>query len=262
MLPKNLKPIYIKKNYLTRIGPKYDGGYVIDKRIINKINTIVTCGLNDDWEFEKHFLKINPEVKILAFDHTVNNKFWIKRFVKDVIHLFFFKKLRWIKIIKIFSFFDYIIFFRKNNKHYKIKIGNKFIKNYQTSINKILKRKKNVLLKIDIEGAEYKILNEIIKNSKKIQCLIIEFHNIQKKQKKISTFIKKLKELKLIHIHGNNYAGLNKYGNPEALELTLINIKNIEFIQKKNLNTYPIKGIDFPNVRRNNDIDLNFYNRN
>ena len=55
---------------------------------------------------------------------------------------------------------------------------------------------------------------------------------------------------------------MNKHGNPEALELTLINIKNIKFTQKKNLHTYPIKGIDFPNVRRNNDININFDNRN
>ena len=35
--------------------PKTDGGYIVDKRIFNKTDTLITCGLNDDWEFEKNF---------------------------------------------------------------------------------------------------------------------------------------------------------------------------------------------------------------
>ena len=57
--------------------------------------------------------------------------------------------------------------------------------NFSININEILKNKKNVLLKIDIENAEYKILTQIIENSEKINCLIIEFHNIKKKINKL-----------------------------------------------------------------------------
>ena len=63
MLPKFLKPYHTKKSNLIRIGPNTDGGYVIDKRIINRTRTIITCGLNDDWEFEKDFLKKIINVK-------------------------------------------------------------------------------------------------------------------------------------------------------------------------------------------------------
>ena len=57
MLPKFLKPHHIKLSNLIRIGPKTDGGYIIDKRVLNKIRILVTCGLNDDWEFERNFSK-------------------------------------------------------------------------------------------------------------------------------------------------------------------------------------------------------------
>ena len=77
MLPKHLKPFHINNEYLTRVGPKLDGGYILDKRIIDITEKIITCGLNDDWEFEKHFLKINPSCEVMAYDHTVNKKFWI-----------------------------------------------------------------------------------------------------------------------------------------------------------------------------------------
>ena len=66
MLPKFLKPFHISKSNLIRIGPKTDGGYIVDKRIFNKTDTLITCGLNDDWEFEKSFLKKNKINKILS----------------------------------------------------------------------------------------------------------------------------------------------------------------------------------------------------
>ena len=65
MLPKHLKPFHINNENLTSVGPKLDGGYILDKRIINITEKIITCGLNDDWEFEKHFLKINPSCEVI-----------------------------------------------------------------------------------------------------------------------------------------------------------------------------------------------------
>jgi len=92
MLPNELKPLKIDEKNLIRIGPKMDGGYVLDKRVVKDIETIITCGLNDDWEFEKHFFKLKPDINIVAYDHTVNNSFWIQRFLKDILHFFLLKK--------------------------------------------------------------------------------------------------------------------------------------------------------------------------
>ena len=178
MLPTFLKPYHVDNNHLTRIGPKLDGGYVVDKRSIQESNTIITCGLNDDWEFEKSFLKKNDDCKVIAFDHTIDRKFWINRFKKDIRHFFLLKKIRLRKIIGIFKYLDYINFFKNNNKHHIIKIGPQNINQKEITISKILENQSNVILKIDIEGDEYKILNEIISNSEKITSLIIEFHNI------------------------------------------------------------------------------------
>ncbi len=57
MLPKFLKPYQISNSNLVRVGPKTDGGYVVDKRIFKKSKMLITCGLNDDWEFERDYLK-------------------------------------------------------------------------------------------------------------------------------------------------------------------------------------------------------------
>jgi hypothetical protein len=67
VLPKFLKPHHVKLSNLIRIGPKTDGGYVIDKRVINKTKILITCGLNDDWEFEKSFLQKKSKCKNNCF---------------------------------------------------------------------------------------------------------------------------------------------------------------------------------------------------
>ena len=92
MLPKILKPFHSDKSNLVRIGPKKDGGYVIDKRVIEKSEVIITCGLNDDWEFEKDFLNKNNSSRVEAYDHTVDRQFWLKRFKKDFIAFLLLKK--------------------------------------------------------------------------------------------------------------------------------------------------------------------------
>ncbi len=91
MLPKFLKPFHISKSNLIRIGPKTDGGYIVDKRIFNKTDTLITCGLTDDWEFEKSSLKKNKNSKIFAYDHTVTKEFWFIRFKNDIVSLLLLK---------------------------------------------------------------------------------------------------------------------------------------------------------------------------
>jgi len=258
MFSEKLKPVFTNKKNLMRLGPKRDGGYIIDRRIIDKIELIVTCGLSDDWSFEKHFLKYNNKVYVHAYDHTVDSYFWVKRFFKDIFHFFLFRKLSFHKIKSIFRYFDYIHFFRGNNRHFKTKISNKNIKCKSTTINTIIKDKKNILLKIDIEGSEYNILNDIIKNHEKIIFLIIEFHSIKKNLTKIYKFVSQLNSLKIMHIHGNNINKVDKNGYPYALELCFINSKIVNISKKKNFNHYPIISLDYPNVRRNKDIEIIF----
>ena len=137
-------------------------------------------------------------------------------------------------------------------------ISDKNMSNQQITIKKILSKRKNVLLKVDIEGAEYKILKDILSNFKKINCLIIEFHSVRENLDKIYNFVAKIKNIKLIHIHGNNRNKLDSSGYPYALELTFVNSKKIKYKNKKNLKKYPIANIDYPSVKRNEDINLIF----
>jgi len=256
VLPNIFKPFRSNRYNLLRVGPRKDGGYIIDRRVIKRSKTVIACGLNDDWEFEKNYLKMNPESKIIAYDHTVNKKFWKKRFKKDFIALILLKKITINKILDVFKYIDYKFFFKRNIHISKKVVLNKKSVN-EISIKEILDKKKNVILKIDIEGDEYKILNVINKEQSKINLLLVEFHNISKNMQKIKNFLNKSK-FKIIHLHGNNYGGVDKFNNPTVIEVTLINSKKFSVNKIKSTQKYPIFGLDFKNLKRREDIKLKF----
>ena len=257
MLPKILKPYHINKSNLIRIGPEKDGGYIVDKRILNKSKVVITLGLNDDWDFEKDYLDKSSNSRIIAYDHTVNEQFWKTRFKNDLISFLLFKKIKFNQIIDIFKYFSYLAFFRGKNEHLIKKVVPKKKKINQVTVNEALKDFQNTLLKIDIEGDEYGVLDQINKNSKKINLLIIEFHNVKKNIKKIKKFLKK-SNLKIIHIHANNYGGIDKNGLPRVLEISLLNKKKFKISKNKSNYSYPIGGLDCSNLKRRKDIKLIF----
>ena len=260
MLPKILKPYHLDKSNLIRIGPKKDGGYVIDKRVIDKTDIIITCGLNDDWEFEKDFINKNKNSRVEAYDHTVDTKFWLKRFKRDLISFFVLKKNTPNKILDIFKYLGYLSFFKGKNKHYMKRIvSQKEDKDKQVTLSEAIGDNNNILLKIDIEGDEFKILGEINKNLDKINLLIIEFHNLcfQQNLKKVENFIENT-VLKNIHINANNYAMVNENGIPQVIEMTFVNPKRFKVTNEITNRSYPIEGLDFKNHKSGPEIKLKF----
>ena len=150
-----------------------------------------------------------------------------------------------------------MIFFRENKKHYQKKIVFKKKNHREITIPKILIKHNKVVLKIDIEGDEYKVLDDIKKNSKKIVFLIIEFHDVDKNINKIKKFLAK-NDLKNIHIHANNYGGSDKNKNPKVIELSLLNSKIIKMQNILSKRKYPIVNLDYKNLKRRDDVMIGF----
>ena len=114
-------------------------------------------------------------------------------------------------------------------------------------IKKIIKKYKSIFLKIDIEGSEYEILDDLILYSKYFSGLVIEFHYVHLHLDKIFNFIKKI-DLTLIHFHGNNYADLDAYKNPTVVELTFA--RNPKFLSKNKKIPHPLDQKNDPNNKK------------
>ena len=240
-LDKIFKPA---KNYeLIRLGRSYDGGYLIGKNSINNSEYLISMGLDLDWSFEEDFKKINNKINIQCFDDKLDKKFIFKNIVIQILFILFNQNLKYlISLVK--NYFNFNIFLKKV-KYEKKKITYGDVLKIQKNIN-------NIFFKIDIEGSEYRILNELIKIKNKITGIVIEFHDFDLHQSKIKNFINKI-GLKLIHIHPNNFGGVDKFGNPYLLELTFCK----EPVVLNGANILPHKS-DMKNNSHSNDINLTF----
>ena len=260
IFPNFLKPHFVKKEELVRLGSVDDGGYVLPIKDTKFSDVLISLGISDNWDFEKDFVKCS-KAKVMAYDYSINNDFWISKFKKDLIKFIKLKIFKPKKIYKMFQFIDFIFFFkmRKKNLFFLKKIGNHSnCVNIHEIVTTHIRKNDKIFFKIDIEGSEYEILDQIISHQDKIQGIVIEFHNVTKNLDVIKDFLNKINgNLSLVHIHANNYSVKEANQFPEAIELTISNIN----LQNQNLDDsreYPLKNLDFPNSKRSPDIKINF----
>lgn len=229
---------------LVRIGRAFDGGYIASISDVEKADLLISGGVNDDWSFEQHFVKLN-RIPVQAFDASVNWRFFLKKSLLETIKA----PLSFYAIRK---FISYHYFFREERSHFPKFIGPQTIGGRYVSISDIFKgiSAENIFLKIDIEGGEYRILTEIIEFQDRICGLVIEFHDCDLHLKRIKKFIECF-NLDLIHVHANNYADvLSETGMPLALELTFSRYASQSNGQKV------VRNLDMPNNPRTDEIEL------
>lgn len=250
MLPNFLKPKY--KSKFVRLGGPNDGGYLVEINSLKISEILISLGINDDWKFEKDFSKYVGN--IISIDDKLSLSFLIKRLVKLIL---FFKSIK--NIFKyIYLIIDYLIFFSKKNTLLIKALVTNYTYGNCIDLDFIFKKNqifsKKIFLKIDIEGFEYRILDDILKYENSLTGLIIEFHNTDLNYTEIENFINNI-NLKLVHVHANNYGYLNKSKDPTVLELTFSKFGD-ELIDDLNL---PHQ-LDSSNDPNKSDIKLSFKN--
>jgi hypothetical protein len=245
-LPKIFKP---KKNFsLIRCGRNNDGGYLLSKNVILETNFLISFGILDDISFEKDFLNIN-QVKNYCYDKSLVKSYWKKKFFNDLAASIY--NLNFNLINNTFrKYIEFKSFFKNNNTILNIEI---IKKNSIKNIINYHKLEKNIFFKIDIEGSEYRILDELINNQDKICGLVIEFHDIDLHREKIENFIEKF-NLTLTHTHPNNYGGVDEQMDPIVIEMTFEKNPSQEDDAKFTLPNL----LDQPNNPLEEDIILNF----
>jgi hypothetical protein len=249
MLSKKLKP---SKLYdLIRVGKENDGGYLICKKSSLESNLLFSFGISDDFSFEKQFKDIN-NCKIIAYDPSSTNNFFIKKILIALL------KLDLTLFVKnIINFINFLMFFgQKNCSLIKKKIAMKTNQHFNSisikDIFNLTDKSSKIFFKIDIEGSEYRILDDLINFSKNMSGLTIEFHDVDLNINRILDFVKKF-DLTLVHIHPNNYSNLGIDNIPTTLELSFS--KNPVII-KKTL-CFPHK-LDQKNDKFSKNINLIF----
>jgi hypothetical protein len=214
-----------------RLGINFDGGYVIgDIDIIYDL--YISAGVSNEESFSRDFIKKYNLKKnqCYAFDGTIEDY--------------------------PYEYTNEITFIKKNI--------NSFNDDGNTNLDFLLNNYKNIFIKMDIEGGEYPwILNLTEQQLNNISQITLEFHDITGDEwganfnDKIKCFNILNSTHYIIHVHGNNYGGLD-HKIPKFVELTYINKKLFDEKPQLNKTKLPIIGLDYSNSS-SIDYDLNFY---
>ena len=195
----------VKSDLIYRVGSELDGGYVMGK--ISNQKFAISIGVGRDVSWDEAIAK--QGINVHMFDHTVKKPPT--------------------------SF--------KNSKFYKIGIRSSKTKKsrklllLEEILHKIgLEDKENLILKIDIEGAEWDILAEVDASTlTKFDHIIIEFHDLDLSNLNQREILEKLKvNHSIIHVNPNNYSKISSFDGyliPNVLEITYVKnelLKNYE----------------------------------
>jgi pterin-4a-carbinolamine dehydratase len=251
-LPIWLKPV--TSTDLIRLGRKNDGGYLVQKNIISNKEIPVSFGVNDDWSFENDFLSLNKKCKIFLFDRSVSFFQILKLTAKNIFHLPNLVPL----INSLQAIISYHFFFSKKNVTFFPYFVGRQIKNESKKLVECLDliktELKDIVIKVDIEGSEYRILDELVQNRELIDILIIEFHDIDLHLDSIEKFIKNF-SFHIAHLHVNNYSKPDSNGLPKDIEITFQ--KRLSSVDDNLESRYPLP-IDMPSNRLNDDSIINW----
>lgn len=219
----------------VRLGSVKDGGYVIADNL--EYDVLISCGIDNNIDFEEAFLEKYPNIQCFAFDGTIE---------------------------KLPRENEKITFIKKN-----IGVSNTDV---TTNLHELIDSYDNIFLKMDIETYEFRWLQTLSqKQMKRFKQIVIEFHfpftmpffpNLDiptPVSQKMEVLAKCAYNHWLIHFHGNNCCSTTNYNNtivPNVFECTYIR-KDVQNFVGYNTDKIPSQ-LDTPNVP-GDDICLNHY---
>lgn len=243
---------------IVRLGAKHDGGYVISQRMIEAAGGLISFGLSDEWEFEKDFTRA-AGVSAVCFDPTVDRTFWAKRLavgmIKGLLRCDVSRLRRGLRVIDYCRFFD-----AKRNRHVRKAIGysGPNALNLSDAIA-VATLSGPLMLKMDIEGWEYRILEQLVDLREEFVGFTIEFHDIDLHEQRIADFVDAVSDcFVLIHFHANSHTTIGPDGLALVVELTFMARRLLRPDEELTIHDLPIAGFDAPNIPGQKEAVVSF----
>lgn len=248
---------------MIRIGNAHDGGYVVPKDAVLAADMLISFGVGRDWAFEENFRSLNPHVQIHAYDHTVGKTHFSRAYLRGIAKF----------LLRLTSFADvlrrrqvlraYRTFFRGTSvngvAHFEEQIHPRDKSPTHATIDKVFNRirSKRVFMKIDIEGTEYQIIDDLLRYADRICGLVFEFHDTQYLRETFCAQIRRLQDkFHIVHIHGVNLVHNAPDGLPNGIEITFAEGATDPDAPRRY--SFPLEGLDSPNHPRNPDRSIRF----
>ena len=244
---------------LIRLGRKNDGGYVIPRYVFKECDTLLSLGICDDWSFDLQFKEHLPEITIHAYDHTTSRR-QMEREKNSQFRKLFKGKSSWADYQQKKGLLEsYDSFFSLHASHFQERVRSRIEQINDVTIDTIFSRinGQHLFLKMDIEGDEYRIIDDILRYASSITALAIEFHHTDHLRMVFLAAIEKLlQHYEIVHLHANNWGFLATDGLPDVLEITFLDKRLSTGSDRRS--ELPIIGLDAPNNPNRLDYFLKF----
>jgi hypothetical protein len=254
---------------LIRVGRDNDGGYVVPAHAIDTSHSLLSLGVNDDWSFEEAVLARNPAILITCVDATTGMARILLKTAQKAFDLL--GNLLTFRIAKLRRNCAYLakpfLFHRFFSRHplLPLMVASRDAPGevtLSTLLERVTAGRKDrwVILKSDIEGAEFDVLADSSGRLTQVSLLAIEFHRLDLNWERFAACMKALmRDFHVAHMHGNNFDGyVPGTGVPITLEVTLINKALVKGSPLPSRHTYPIPDRDMCNTPKRVEIQIDF----
>jgi hypothetical protein len=210
---------------LIRLGSVNDGGYVLPKSVVLNADSLLSGGISDNWDFEQSCVDLNANLKVHAYDKDVDTQSA-----------------------------EYAAMWCNNKQHHSKYLGNNAV-DISDALTATTGR--SVLVKLDIEGAEYECIDGILEHSDRVTCLVIEFHNVTFNPLFVSSLQRLQEQYTVVHLHANNAMPFPPAQElPYVLEVTLVRKDLVDSTEIRN--PVYLYELDSPNLGNKCDYFLYF----
>lgn len=244
------RPVSYK--HLNRFGSSNDGGYILPTDI--PLDYLLSMGLGHNWDFERELIEKQIVKSFVVYDHTVSMNYFLRNVLSG---LRFLPREPMILIHRLKLLAGYMRFFSFRKNHIKKRVTSVSDATFDSQdIDKVLNHVesiyKSLVVKVDIEGDEYKIIDGILKHEQRITVLVIEFHSILKLFELFSESLNLIQEsYTLVHCHFNNFAPISSMGIPDVAEMTFV---RSELVKTRELRRFlPVEYLDASNSKKRPD---------
>lgn len=240
---------------LKRFGSFNDGGYILPTDV--PLDYLLSMGLGHNWDFERELIEKQIVKDFVVYDHTVSMKYFIRNVLTG---LKFLPREPMILIYRLKLLAGYMRFFSFKKNHIRKKVvpindATDDSQDIDKVLNQVESVYKSLVVKVDIEGDEYKIIDGILKHEKRISVLVIEFHSIPNLFELFSESLNLIQErYKLVHCHFNNFAPISSMGIPHVAEMTFARSELVKTNELRS--SLPVEYLDAPNSRKRPDYAI------
>lgn len=274
---------------LVRLGLHRDGGYVVPEAQVKSATVLLSLGMKDDWSFDRDFVRANAvadadavtiadaaadaagngAVRVIAVDGSVGSRFFLRQIRTSLVRVV----LRAIArdrrgarrhVAALRNAADYFRFFRCPHRHIR-KMAAGADGASTVTLKTLLEMggavsEGSVFLKMDIEGAEYALVPDIVRHHAWFSAIVVEFHGVHRRAGPFNQAMQALlAHFYIVHVHGNNYSRYDPaHDFPGAVAITFVSKALIPGEPAPSPHAYPRVDLDYPNFPGRPDHQLRF----